>query len=456
MKRARSIALGVAVVVVFGQMQMTAGADQVSTIQLPAGQRDTAVTVTFRDAANNLEFGLSSPSQYEVCGPTEESPAGCVVGDSFTFTDLSGELVFYLTDHSCEGPPTYLSTDPASAMIDQGDATHWTIGWDDAGDCITRDGDFDDLIVDVAAESLADLSVMKSDTPPQGDFSFGPDPVGSGDVVVYKVTVENDGPDTANSVTVVDTPDKGTVLVQESENASPGWGCELLPGIEGPDSIRCVLADALPDGGTAELMIWVQAPLATTANKTINDHVEVSADGTDPTPGNNSDDEQTTVIGSQTAAGRDQDATFCDGDDTCTVQTARDTQGRFYSKIVAPPGFDGVLSINEVSAASNAVDGFCGGLDCQAQVQISVLPEGTAPENTPFVVTLFYVKDTKQTSKLWVKGDDETVASVVENCLVRGIADPAKCVNAKMVLKNGDRAFEMLWRDGGDPISGKR
>jgi hypothetical protein len=58
------------------------------------------------------------------------------------------------------------------------------------------------------------------------------------------------------------------------------------------------------------------------------------------------------------------------------------------------------------------------------------------------------VKDRKQGSTVDVKGDNESAASVVRNCLVQGIVDPPKCVNSKTVLSNGDRQFLQLWRDG--------
>jgi hypothetical protein len=85
-----------------------------------------------------------------------------------------------------------------------------------------------------------------------------------------------------------------------------------------------------------------------------------------------------------------------------------------------------------------------------------VLPQGQTPANNPIQVFWFYVKDKKQGSTLYVKGDSETAASVVRNCFIQGVANPAKCVNSKNVLSNGDRQFVQLWRDGGDPGGGKR
>lgn len=123
-------------------------ATTVSTINLPSGTWDLTVSVTGKDANNGLGFGMSSPQTFQICPTGEESD--CTPGDSHTFTGVAGgEYVFYLDDFQCEAH--YLSTDPNSAQIDQSDPTDWTIGWDDAGDCTTRDGDFNDLKASVSA-----------------------------------------------------------------------------------------------------------------------------------------------------------------------------------------------------------------------------------------------------------------------------------------------------------------
>jgi hypothetical protein len=93
------------------------------------------------------------PELPDLRGPTH--PGGCQPGDAGTASGLSGELVFYLTDQTCH--QTFQSTDSNSAAIDQIDSTHWTISWDDGGDCTTRDHDKNDLITSVAASpSTAD------------------------------------------------------------------------------------------------------------------------------------------------------------------------------------------------------------------------------------------------------------------------------------------------------------
>ena len=50
-------------------------------------------------------------------------------------------------------------------------------------------------------------------------------------------------------------------------------------------------------------------------------------------------------------------------------------------------------SIDEFDATLPQFDGFCGGRDCDTQVQITVLPQGQTPANNPIQVFWFYVKD---------------------------------------------------------------
>jgi uncharacterized repeat protein (TIGR01451 family) len=297
------------------------------------------------------------------------------------------------------------------------------------------------------SEETADLAVAKSDTGP----GFGPETVSSGGVVAYQVSVSNGGTDAATGVTVTDTATNGTVQSGSGTN----WTC----GDPSENTLTCTYDVTLASGETAEpLRVLVKAPTSS-ADTTMTDEATVTGDQTDPDPENNTDGEATPVTGTGSPAARDHAATFFDGETTTTLQTTRDTVGRFFSKLIIP-GNSGLLagpvSIDEFDAALPQFDGFCGGRDCDAQVQITVLPEGETPSNNPIQVFWFYVKGNKQGSTLYVKGDDENVATVVRNCLTPGIADPPKCVRSRTILANGDRQFLQVWRNGGDPGGGKR
>jgi hypothetical protein len=158
----------------------------------------------------------------------------------------------------------------------------------------------------------------------------------------------------------------------------------------------------------------------------------------------------------------DHDQAFYDGTQEVTLATARDTAEGFYSKLVIPPGLEGptVVSIDEYPA-SGPVPGvptpatFCGGRPCDAQIQITVLPEGETSATNPIQVFWFYTKGTGG-NLLYVKGDNELAASLVKDCVTAGVANPPKCRSSITQLPNKTRQYLMLWRDGGDPAGAKR
>lgn len=272
--------------------------------------------------------------------------------------------------------------------------------------------------------------------------------------MAYRISVSNGGPEAATGVQVVDGATGGTVV----RAIGSGWSCSIDSEA---NTATCDLAGALASGASAsDLTVEVQAP-TTSTDSVISDSATVSANESDPDPESNSDTENTTVQGTSNPASMDQAQAFYDGTQTVTVETARDTVGGFYSRLVIPPGLQpGVVSIDEFPA-SGPVPGvpnparFCGGAPCDAQIQITVLPGGQTSATDPIQVFWFYTQPTPA-NKLYVKGDGERVASLVQGCTTRGVASPAKCRNSITSLPNGDRQYLMLWRDGGDPIGGKR
>lgn len=380
----------------------------------------------------------------------------------------SGEVTSDPEGISCPG-----IEGPCSANFDEGtevtltatpDESNIFTGW--GGDCafalvnptctLTMDAD-KSVTANFEPEpvTVADLSIDKSDTPDpeSGDTSFGPDPVGSGDIVVYKITVSNAGPDPATGVTVTDTPTPGTVL---ANSGGSGWTCSIDSETNTATCTRSAsLASGTSDGN---LRIWVRAP-STSTGATITDTASVDSNESDPNETNDTDVETTTVIGSGSAQARDQDATFFDGVHTATVSTKRDTIGGFYSMMTVRGNSGiqpGVISINERPAAEFPT--LCGGHRCDAQVQITGIPAGRTGQGNAIRVTWFYVQggdDDDDDGKIWVQGDNEVVASVLRRCVKAGIANPPKCVSSKTTLANGDTRYLLLWRDGGDPKGGK-
>ena len=129
-----------------------------------------------------------------------------------------------------------------------------------------------------ATETGADLRTTTDDTP---------DPVNEENNVEYAVRVTNDGPETASNVVLQDTPPEGTTLISVE---GPGFNCD--GGGEG--TVECTI-DTLAPGEFATVSIVVRAPGVSEGSEIITNSATASADQSDPTPGNNDDDEQTTV-----------------------------------------------------------------------------------------------------------------------------------------------------------------
>jgi uncharacterized repeat protein (TIGR01451 family) len=124
-----------------------------------------------------------------------------------------------------------------------------------------------------AISPAADLSIAKNDSP---------DPVVAGGALAYTVLVTNNGPADATGVTVTDTlPSAATFGAATSTQGS----CTHAAGV-----VTCQLG-TVPSGATATITITVTP----TTPGTISNVATVSASTPDPTPGNDSDTEETTI-----------------------------------------------------------------------------------------------------------------------------------------------------------------
>ena len=120
---------------------------------------------------------------------------------------------------------------------------------------------------------VADLRVDKTDNP---------DPVSAGNDLTYTITVTNDGPTAATSVTLTDTLPSGVTFV----SASPG--CSFFA----PNQVICSLG-TIPANDSVVVTIVVRP----NAPGTITNTAEVTAAENDPDPSNNTDSEDTEVQG---------------------------------------------------------------------------------------------------------------------------------------------------------------
>ena len=127
--------------------------------------------------------------------------------------------------------------------------------------------------VNAQAQGSADLAVTKTDNP---------DPAPAGGPLVYTLIVNNNGPTTANNVTLTDTLPAGVTF----QSATPSQGT-----CSGTTTITCDFG-AIFNGGTASVEILV----VTSGAGTITNTASVTADETDPVPGNNNVSIDTNVV----------------------------------------------------------------------------------------------------------------------------------------------------------------
>jgi uncharacterized repeat protein (TIGR01451 family) len=122
-------------------------------------------------------------------------------------------------------------------------------------------------IVNFAVSS--DLSIVKSTAAP---VAFGSNPI------TYTLAVTNNGPSSANTVSVVDTLPAGSTFVSAS---GTGWTCNNVAG-----TVTCTVP-SLPVGAAPVISLTFNAPPVASAG-TLSNTATVSSATTDPTPANNS------------------------------------------------------------------------------------------------------------------------------------------------------------------------
>lgn len=129
----------------------------------------------------------------------------------------------------------------------------------------------------------ADLVVTKADAV---------DPVTTGSVVTYRLTVENRGPAVASAVTLDDTVPAGTLF--EGVAAPGGWTC-TVPAVGATGAIACDVP-TLAVGATASFEVSVRLDPATPAGTTLTNTATVGSTTPDPNPSNNTATEPTLVV----------------------------------------------------------------------------------------------------------------------------------------------------------------
>lgn len=138
------------------------------------------------------------------------------------------------------------------------------------------------------------IPVKKIDTPtptPSADLvlanSGSPDLVTPGGELAYTITIANNGPDAAQSITVTDNLPSTVTFVNCAANK--GGVCK------GAGDKRTIFFASLDKGVSATITLHTTASNSLTNGATINNTVSVTSNTSDPRANNNSDNEITTV-----------------------------------------------------------------------------------------------------------------------------------------------------------------
>ncbi|HEV7505145.1 MAG TPA: Calx-beta domain-containing protein [Thermoanaerobaculia bacterium] len=134
---------------------------------------------------------------------------------------------------------------------------------------------------DQVADS-ADLSVTKVDTP---------DPVPAGDDLTYTITVTNAGPNSAASVSLIDTLPAGTTFV--SLSSPVGWSC-TSPSVGSGGTVSCSSPSLAV--GSAVFTLAVAVAQSIPAGTVFSNTATASTVTPDSNPGNESGTAMTTVV----------------------------------------------------------------------------------------------------------------------------------------------------------------
>ncbi len=219
--------------------------------------------------------------------------AGPATASSLTMTDTLPAGVTFVsatgTGWTCTQAAGVVTCTRATLAITTAPAITITVTAPSEGGTITNTATIDatnpdpDATDDSDSETTtvtarADLAVTQTDNP---------DPVIANGTLTYTVSVTNNGPSTAQSVTLTDTLPATATFV--SVNGGATWSCSQAAGV-----VTCTRATLAP-GAAPNITIVVTAPAQ---GGTITNTAAIATTTTDPVAANNSDSETTTVTAS--------------------------------------------------------------------------------------------------------------------------------------------------------------
>lgn len=261
-------------------------------------------------ASEETQVGAGAAEQVDLSLVKSDSPDPVDVGSTLTYTlaidnagpdtatgvtvtDSLPASVTYQSattpDGSCSvsGQVVTCDLDPIAAMgsatvtitvtpQQEGQITNVaTVSSDESDTAPGNNGDTEETQVGAGPPAMADLSLVKT---------ASPDPVAVGALLTYTLNIDNDGPNQATNVTVVDTLPATVDFIGTDETQGT---CTESGGL-----VTCDLG-TLASGASATVEIRVRP----TEEGELLNTAAVSAEQSDPAPGDNSGMDTTTVSG---------------------------------------------------------------------------------------------------------------------------------------------------------------
>ena len=241
-----------------GPGTISAGSDITYTVTVTNNGPSDAANVSLTDTlpADTTFVSISQDSGPAFsCGGT--GPVICTIdplpaGETATFT-----IVLHVSPSAASG----------SSIVNTADVSTTTSDPNSGNDSSTS-------TATVVVE--ADVSVVKN----------GPTSIEAGSDITYAVTVTNNGPSDATTVSLTDAVPANTTFVSANQDSGPVFSCAPLPPSGGTGTITCTLG-TFTSGSTATFTFVMHVSPSAPEGSSIVNTAEVSTTTTDPISGNN-------------------------------------------------------------------------------------------------------------------------------------------------------------------------
>ena len=232
---------------------------------------------------------------------------------------------------------------------------------------------------------------------PQADIGVqkvGPSSAAPNTDVAYSITVNNAGPDAADTFSLTDTLPGTMTFVSIAQNSGPAFDCSSHPSVGSGGTITCTIP-SLASGTTATFTLTGHVPAGTASGTTFSNTATVSSKTSDDNPDNNSSLFDFTVSSSDLAITKTGPASAAsggpiswtitasnNGPDTSTPTTFSDPlpAGTTFVSIVqntGPTFLCSTPSVGSNGSVTCSIGNFASGASAQFTVTANIDPSAT-------------------------------------------------------------------------------